>query len=252
MTAISNVKGRDPREERWNQKVFTGASGNIFYPGAAVGLDLSTQKIEPMHSSEDDLWFLGHVAEDLYVDATSADKNVNVRLLKEVVGFRYANATAGDACASTDVGKLCYFVDDQTVAITSQGHCLAGRIWHVSTTLGVLVEKLESAQIDRLLVESAALAFVANDLVIAANPRPGQVIDIPATAGASTVTLPATAIEGTELVFVADGTKNGHTVTYRDATGPVNLTTALLASKRHRCVATYLNGQWEASAYTSP
>lgn len=252
MTAISNVKGKDPREERWNYKQFTGASGNIFYPGAAVGLDLSTQKIEPMHSAEDDLWFLGHVAEDLYVDATSADKNVNVRLLKEVVGFRYVNATAGDAVASTDVGKLCYFADDQTVAITSQGKCQAGRVWNVSSTLGVLVEKLESAQLDRLLVESAAVAFTANDLALASNPRPGQVIDIPATGAASTVTLPATAIEGTELVFVADGTKNGHTVTYRDATGPTNLTTALTASKRHRVVATYLNGGWTASAYISP
>ncbi len=54
------------------------------------------------------------------------------------------------------------------------------------------------------------------------------------------------------LYFVADGTKNGHTVTYRDATGTVALTTALTASKRHLVVATFLNGLWNANAYVGP
>ncbi len=250
MTALA--RQRVPREERWNYKQFSGAVGNVFYRGAAVGLDLSTQLLEPMHSSEDDLFFLGHVGEDVDIDCTTTSKLVNVRLLREVIGFRYVNATAGDAVTANDRGKLCYFADDQTVAITSQGKCLAGRVWDVSTSLGILVEKLESAQIDRLLYEAAALAFVSNDLVIAANPRPGQVIDIPATAAASTVTLPATAIEGTELVFVADGTKNGHTVQYRDATGPVNLTAALTASKRHQARAVFVNTSWTVAATVAP
>jgi hypothetical protein len=251
MTAIATDRGRSPREERWNYKRFTGASGNVFYPGAAVGLDLSTQKLEPMHA-EADLFFLGHVADDFKVDATSAEKQVNVRLLREVVGFRYVNATAGDAVLAADVGKLCFFLDDQTVTITAAGKRVAGRVWDVSSTYGVLVEKLESSPLDGLLQESAAVAFVANDLVIGDNPITGTVFDVPTTAAASTVTLPATAVEGTALTFVADGTKNGHTVTYRDATGPTNLTAALTASKRHQVRAVYLNGGWTCLSTVAP
>jgi len=33
--------------------------------------------------------------------------------------FRFANSSAGDAIAKTEIGKLCYAVDDQTVAKTS-------------------------------------------------------------------------------------------------------------------------------------
>jgi hypothetical protein len=33
--------------------------------------------------------------------------------------FKWANSTAGDAIAQTDVGAQCYIVDDQTVAKTS-------------------------------------------------------------------------------------------------------------------------------------
>jgi len=93
---------------------------------------------------------------------------------------------------------------------------------------------------------------VSNDSVIASDPASGLIYDIPTTAAASTVTLPAAAAEGTILYFVADGTKNGHTVQYRDATGPVNLTTALTASKRHQVTAIYLNAKWTANAYVSP
>jgi hypothetical protein len=84
------------------------------------------------------------------------------------------------------------------------------------------------------------------------DPRPGAIYDIPTTAGASTVTLPANALEGTEVTFVADGTKNGHTVQYRDATGPTNLTTALTLSKRHLVRCAFLNGKWVANAYVAP
>jgi hypothetical protein len=95
-------------------------------------------------------------------------------------------------------------------------------------------------------------AYVSNDLVIADNPANGLIFDVPTTGAASTVTLPAAAREGTRVYFSADGTKNGHTVQYRDATGPVNLTTALTASKRHSVTALFLGSKWVAQAYISP
>lgn len=101
-----------------------------------------------------------------------------------------------------------------------------------------------------LLAESPALAFVANDLVIQDDPQTHLVIDIPATAGISTVTLPADAVEGTQLTFVADGVKNAHTVQYRDVATAI--TAALTAAKRHQVRCVFLNGGWTALAHVSP
>lgn len=45
--------------------------------------------------------------------------------------FKYANSTAGDLIVQADVGKLCFIVDDQTVAKTDGGggaRSVAGRI----------------------------------------------------------------------------------------------------------------------------
>jgi hypothetical protein len=75
---------------------------------------------------------------------------------------------------------------------------------------------------------------------------------VPATGAASTVTLPAAALDGTSASFVADGTANAHTVQYRDATGVVNLTAALTAAKRHLVIVEKVGGKWFANAYVSP
>jgi hypothetical protein len=186
------------------------------------------------------------------VDATSAAKSIAVKLEREISVLYLAN---GSSIAAADQGKLCYVADDQTVSLspTSSGASVAGRVWAVDSVRGVAVELMQPAsQSGALLTERSAGSFAANDLVIGDNPESGTVFDVPTTAGASTVTLPAAAREGTTVQFVADGTKNGHTVQYRDATGPVNLTTALTASKRHLVVATYLNTKWYANAYIAP
>jgi hypothetical protein len=46
---------------------------------------------------------------------SSGDKSINVR----EGTFRFANSSAGDAITIADIGKLCYAVDDQTVAKTN-------------------------------------------------------------------------------------------------------------------------------------
>jgi len=185
------------------------------------------------------------------VNATAADKPVSVDLGREVRAEWWPNATAGDAVLAADVGKLCYHLDDNTVTITAANRSIAGRVWEVHPTKGVLVEKLDVPK--QLLPLPTPIAFVANDYVLtAAATIQDAVFDVPVTAGVSTVTLPADAPDGTRIFFAADGTKNGHTVQYRDATGPTNLTTALLASKRHLVVAVKVGGKWVANAYVSP
>lgn len=96
-----------------------------------------------------------------------------------------------------------------------------------------------------------APAFVSNDCVLTALQH-DCVYDVPATGGASTVTLPAGADDGTRVFFAADGTKNVNTVQYRDATGPTNITAALTASKRHLVCCIKQNGKWFACDTVSP
>lgn len=152
-----------------------------------------------------------------------------------------------------------YATDDHTV--TPDGGAAAGTNAFVGLYCGlcedgevlVYVGHFSGARTAEKAARVATLgAFAAGDNA-PADLVNGAIYDIPTTAANSTVTLPAAAgYDGIAVHFVADGTKNGHTVQYRDATGPVNLTTALTASKRHMVTARALGGLWFASAYISP
>lgn len=254
MTALQAERARSI--EKFTYRQFTLDVGNKAYKGGQAVIDLSTGKCEPGHDAETDLFAIGTFDET--VDATSAAKLVNVNLGREVLAEWVVNGTAGDAIAITDVGNLCYFMDDQTVSKVATNRSVAGRIWDFSSTRGVLVERLQavptpsSTLASLVTVAANAPAFVSNDSVVGNNPNSGTSFDIPTTAAASTVTLPATATEGTLIYFFADGTKNAHTVQYRDATGPVNLTAALTASKRHLAIANFRNSKWAVTATVAP
>lgn len=246
MTALAKEKMRS--FERWTFRQFPLAVGNKAWKHAAIGIDLSTGKVEPAHA-ESDLFIIGIANET--IDATSVEKQLNVNLGTEIEVEWWASS----GIAATDIGKLAYFADDQTVNLTGGG-CVAGRIWAYDSVKGAAIQKLQTPPGaggggSPLPIVSPG-AFASNDLVIAASPASGVVYEIPATGAASTVTLPAVAAEGTILHFVADGTLNAHTVQYRDATGPTVLTTALTAAKRHQCTAIFANAKWRANAYISP
>lgn len=189
---------------------------------------------------------LGEFAETRTGDGV---KGVMVRLHHDINTRRWANDGVAPL-AATDVGKMAYVKDASTVSKASTGgRQRAGLVIEVGT-LGVRVASLMSAPMPSEC--GATLAFAAGDIVIADYPRPGAVFDVPTSAANSTITLPAAALEGTEITFIADGTKNGHTVQYRDATGPVSLTAALTASKRHLVRATFLNGKWACLSTVAP
>lgn len=249
MTALT--KARQTSFETWNEKQFTLASGNKAFKGGLAAIDLSTGKVEPAHSAEADLFVFGTFTED--VDATSADKLVNVRFDREVKVRWFVNSGTA-ALASTDVGKLCYAEDDQTVTASPNSASPVGRVWAVSSTDGVAVELLPSGVLstNALPPIGTLAAFSANNINVPASPATGTLYDVPTTAGVSTITLPATADQGCTIRFFADGTKNGHTVQYRDATGPTNLTAALTASKRHLVTAVYLGTGWACSSDVAP
>lgn len=160
------------------------------------------------------------------------------------------NNSGTSAITQSGVDKVCYVEDDNTVAAT--GSVVAGVVKRIDANGQVCVLSASGPLDSSGGRTGATQVYTANDLVLAASPANGLVFDVPTTAAASTITLPATAIEGSRIFFAADGTKNGHTVQYRDATGPVNLTTALTASKRHLTMCQFLGGKWTANAYVSP
>lgn len=245
MTALAKERAR--RTETWRYKSFTLLSGTKGYKGGEAVLN-SSAKVVPATSTT------GVVAMGIFaetVDASAGDLPVQIDLQREVIIEWYANATAGDAVAATDVGSEAFFFDDQTVTITAAGRSPAGRIWGVDSTKGVAIEKPYGVAPRSVLAQPAVGAYTANDYA-PASIVPDAIYDVPTTGAASTITLPAAAPDGTRASFTADGTKNGHTVQYRDATGPTNLTTALTASKRHLVIVEKLGGKWFANAYVSP
>lgn len=249
MTLLADSKPR--RFEIWKHKTFTLASGTKAFKGGRACLNTSG-KVVPATSTTG-LLAIGVFDEN--VDATAADKPVSIDLEKEITVERFANATDGGAAASTSVGSVAYMLDDATVTMTSTGRSIAGRVWDVSTTKGVAIEKLE--QVPNAGLSELALGTlpgqVSNDFILTAGGvAQDATYPIGTTAAASTVTLPAAAPDGSRITFVADGTANGHTVQYRDATGPTNLTTALTASKRHLVICVKVSSKWFANAYVSP
>lgn len=247
MTALAADKPR--RQEAWRYKEFTLKSGSIAYKGGRAAIEVATGKVVPASSAT------GLVPIGVFfkkVDASLADKTVTVDLEREVTIEFFANAGGGDAVLATDVGTLVYMLDDATVTRTATGRSIAGVVWQVDSTKGVGIQKLDALPIPPALnaVPSAG-SFTANDWAPTGITQGGLYV-CPTTAAASTITLPAAASDGTVAYFTADGTANGHTVQYRDATGPTNLTTALTASKRHLVVVSKVGGKWFANAYVSP
>jgi hypothetical protein len=139
MAALTAKQSR--QEERWKFKEFTLASGNKCFEGGAIFLNPATGKCVSGTNvgGASTYIFLGPAAQD--VDATSADKLVNVDFLSELVLTWWDNGAGADAIASTDIGAYAYALDDHTATIVAAAHSHLGKIWAVDAIKGVLIEK---------------------------------------------------------------------------------------------------------------
>jgi hypothetical protein len=244
MTAL--VRERANSMERWTHHLFPLKSGTKAFKNGKAAIEIGSGKIVPVSDDPDQLE-IGVFDET--IDATAGESVVNVNLGMEIEGRWWAN---DGSIAADDVGKLCFGLDDQTVSLTDGGP-ISGRVWLVDATDGVFVQKLEGLAVGNAagggsspLVTLPAFAAGAS---VPTEIETGAKYDVPATAANSTIDLPD-GDEGAIVYFSADGTKNGHTVQYRDGTTPI--TTALTASKRHLVVCLFLDGTWRANAYVSP
>jgi hypothetical protein len=126
---------RDTPERSGDFAVHPVAANRKIYAGALVALNAG---YAAPGSTATGLVAVGRAEET--VDNTTGgngDRSVNVR--RGV--FRYANSSAADAIARTEIGKTCYIVDDQTVAKTdgTGTRSAAGKVIDVESA-GVWVE----------------------------------------------------------------------------------------------------------------
>lgn len=89
-----------------------GASSTQFYKGGIVVLD-PADGLYKKGSTATGMIAIGRCEENVLTGASNT-RHINCR------GgiYRYGNSAAADAIAADDIGKLCYIVDDQTVALT--------------------------------------------------------------------------------------------------------------------------------------
>ena len=113
MAALTAARKTDSRVVEWagiTEEV--GADSTQFYKGGIVCLDQADGKVKK-GSVDTGLVCLGRSLVTL-LTGTSNTK----RIPAESGIFKWLNSAAGDAIAADDVGKDCFIVDDQTVALT--------------------------------------------------------------------------------------------------------------------------------------
>lgn len=254
MTALANTIG-SKKQQNIKRLFLALASGVTIWPGSSMFWDVVAGKVTNAVVAASNLIFLGEFTGNVKGNPVGkfvgdGTTRVEVDLEEELLLVYFTNGTGGDAIGATNFLQKAYGLDDATASILPAGKPLLGTIWDIDANGRIGVLKANAATAG--LAATPTLAAFAAGALAPATLQNGAVYDVPLTAAASTITLPAAAPDGTEVEFSADGTKNGNTVQYVDATGPVNLTTALTASKRHlvRCVK--LNGTWRANAYVGP
>lgn len=97
-------------------------------------------------------------------NSAGADGDLSVET--ETGVFCFENSAGGDAVAATEIGKVAYAVDDQTVAKTSNGgaRSVAGLVIQVDTRgVWVLVGMLPTGSVQALMVRQALFGKPAAD-----------------------------------------------------------------------------------------
>jgi hypothetical protein len=158
------------------------------------------------------------------------------------------NAAAGDRMVFTKFGTEAYATAIGSLFTIPSGCTGRVEIEYVGSAWRLVAGVIRSAA-RPIAVQAAAISFAAGDVTVAV--ADGEEFDIPTTGTNSTVTIATTgAVAGSRMLFRADGTKNGHTVTYR--VGVTAITAAATASKRHLCIASFDGTTWVANLSVGP
>jgi hypothetical protein len=138
MTALAAGKNRIP--ERFRDLELPLAVGEVAYKGGAAFIASGKFETADVRAGG---FFAGNFNRS--VDATAVSKKASIDVGREVIAWWYSNATAADAGDATTVGKLVYWMDDNTVSPVTTGRTLAGRCWGFdAATNRLLVERLST------------------------------------------------------------------------------------------------------------
>jgi hypothetical protein len=140
MTALAG--DRRIREETWAYQTYKLPTGKTAFKGGLAVYDQSVAKCIPMETgaAQTDLFVLGFFNEQV-VNTSGADKNVVVRLKREITVRWFANDATNPVTAN-DIGKQCFGVDDQTASNSSatSTRSTLGVAWAIDAVKGVAVE----------------------------------------------------------------------------------------------------------------
>lgn len=120
------------------------------------------------------------------LDNTSGASGALIARVEQGI-FRYANSAAADAIAITEVGDICYVVDDQTVAKTDAAGTrpVAGRVMAVDSTGVYVACGLQLSSLDDVIRGSAEQVSASGALAV------GKAATILAVSGTKAYTLAA-------------------------------------------------------------
>lgn len=135
MTALAADRSTPSRGVTWETLTELSATDSTtYYKGGIVCLDQSTGKVIKGATGTGYVC-LGRCEEAVVTGTSTTEK---IKALSGI--FRWGNSTSSDAIAADDIGKTCYIVDDQTVALTdgSASRSAAGVVYDVDS-VGVWV-----------------------------------------------------------------------------------------------------------------
>jgi hypothetical protein len=215
-------------------------SGQKVYQNTIAAFNGTGKIVGP--SAATTLLTIGRFVEDYDASATGANADMNcvVDLGRDVNCEAFVNDTV-NAVTTASIGNACYLLDNQTVTIDPTSHSIAGRVWAVDATEGlVYVQVLETVTTSTSnalasTLDTATANFTGNDWAPAAGTLVSGttfVIGSGSSLGAnSTLTLPGSGVAaGTTVSFAANAAQGAYTVTIR--MGTTAITSALTASKR--------------------
>lgn len=126
-----------------------------------------------------DLSTIGVFTEYVVNAGASGAKTAEVEFPNEMNCEYFGNGTSGDAIAITDIGALCYWIDDQTVSISdaSDTRSPAGFVMGVDSAMGVLVS---IQPVMNMVIAAPTITSFANATHGHTNAATGGVLAAPA------------------------------------------------------------------------
>ena len=254
-------------------------AGVKIYNGAIVVLDVATGYARQCIPGAPGIYIGLGVAEGqdfgavpgVAVDNTNGGNGAVYVKVKRGI-FAFSNSTS-HPIDNTMIGAGAFGEDDQTVSATNASSTLSqiGIIWRVDSGTGVgqnhgavvwvgigvgfgVGTVGAPGAIGHSSNTGAVLTFAVGDCALtAAQCVDGALFKVPTDAANSTITLPTASMPTTpvNIRFVADGTANTHTTTYREAP-TTTLSAASTASKRHLAMCSWNGAVWAVSLQSQP